>query len=101
MKKKPRRFHIFFAMAISLFFLVGPADLYCEELEETDLFSGKLVFENRDQKDLLIDQQKKPKILGMSLFCLTFVLETKLLDELPFLFFPIPSANQPTSILRC
>ena len=99
MKAKLSR--IFITLTISLLIFLFPAYLRFADLADDDLFSSDLSFENPDDDNPLIDQDKELKVfVSATLFDILF-LEINTFEHIPCFSFLIDPFDPKPFVLRC
>ncbi len=101
MERRLRRIQIFLVIAISLLFLSLPTYLYCANLSQTKSVSSDLTFENQDQEEGLVDNEKELQVYGSSALLIMFDLGTNLFGQSFHLFSKTLSLDQKPFVLRC
>jgi hypothetical protein len=101
MKRRFKRIQILPVIAISLFILVLPAYLHCARSSQTKFASSDLSFENPDQKEGLLDNEKELKGYGPSTLLIMFLLRSNPFEQSSYLFSRVLSLRQRIVVLRC
>ena len=101
MKNRFKRIQILPVIAISLFILALPAYLHCTRPLQTKFVSSDLSFENPDQNEGLLDNEKELKGYGPSALFMTFLLGGIRFEHSSYLFSQVLSLRQRIVVLRC
>ncbi len=90
----------FLIMVVSLFILIFPAYLRCNELSQIKFVSSDIGFENPGQEDGVPDNQKQLKVYGAISFLIMFLSVINLFER--FHFLPqAPFVFRRIVVLRC
>ena len=98
---KPKVSRIFIALTISLLIFLFPAYLRFADLADDDLFSSDLSFENPDEDNPLINQDKELKVFVSATFFDIFFVEINTFERIPCFSFLIDPFDQKPFVLRC
>jgi len=100
-EKNRKKVQFFFVIAISFFLLVFSGYLYYHNLGEANLFSADLSFENPDQENAFVDQQKEFRVSVLNFFSILFLPGASLFEQFLGFSYRIPSLEQETFVIRC
>jgi len=100
-EREPKKVQIFLAVTISFFLLVFSGYLYYHNLGETNFFSADLSFENPDQENALVDQQKEFRVSVLNFFSFPFLPEASLFEQFLGFSYQIPSLERQRLVIRC
>jgi hypothetical protein len=101
MKTRLRLIQFPLVILISVFTPLLSAYLDYSDLADVDFPSQDRSFENPDQMDLLVAQQKEPRLFISGFFPIALRPGIGLLEPFSHVTVQTPSCDQETTILRC
>lgn len=99
--KKISEKYCFFILLFSFWFLILPAYLYFSNLDDLDIATFYICFENIDQEDSIPGLEKKEKILELTFFIKQILTVQLSLSRISNLSYQPPTLGSKSLILRC